>query len=534
MLISWKNPTTPFDYIRIYRSKTYFTYTSDATLIAEIHDRVESYLDDEELELVLHYYSVCVVIDDNEIMSNVISKKPTDLWSPEKILDDNNRSGGFFDFTDKSTLIGTLYGRPMGDDNQIRAVFDKSHNRWDMGLSLELNARIAKFFDGTKYGLLFTDDGLGLTSNPQQKTSPSKGAHVFIAMKSPKAFGSSNSGYNMASTVLSSWESGTGNDFVFGFGDNKLALYIEPNMTSTMFSTPTIPTSTNMVIAASTNTSGTKIYYNEEVVYTTTTYSLTPRIDGIGGYYNGNYVSALKNNAQIYAVLIVFDTLTQPEINLINSWMRNILPKTSGYLALAVACWGTNTQPALDVTNTTHESWNDNFNSTKDLMAYVRAYNTTGSITTSAVAAKNIDVNVVGSRFELVVVAGTYLDNYGTMDIEFMDYANVVYAAIRITKGTTGFGANFEMGTSLTTLSVVPSTGTHVTVNGYLDVTDSTITYTPKDPQAATKYNTHSLNIDMSKVKRLKISNLAARQTHSTAASGSPTGSAAYIYLKLL
>ena len=207
----------------------------------------------------------------------------------------------------------------------------------------------------------------------------------------------------------------------------------------------------------------------------------------------------------------------------------------TGMWALAVACWGTATLPQFNKDLTSEPTWPVNFKKTQTIINYVRAYNATGNIIAGPAATKTVDATVLlGRRLELVVSAGTYNSNYGRMFLEFLDASNNVIAALKVDKGASNFGSTLQIGNTLATVVSLASTGSNPTANGYLDILPTGIKYTPVNPAATSKYNEYTFTKNMSSLEKIRISELGAYQPHSTEAAGSPKGSSAYVYLKLL
>ena len=209
--------------------------------------------------------------------------------------------------------------------------------------------------------------------------------------------------------------------------------------------------------------------------------------------------------------------------------------KPTGFWALAVACWGTAQLPQLNKDLTTEPTWPANFGRTKDFIAYTRAYNNDGAIFTNDTPTKTISSDkILNQRFELVVSALTYNGNYGRMFLEFLDASDNVLAALKVDKASNNFGSTLQIGNTLATVANVASIGTYPTANGYLDILPTGIKYTPVNPAATTKFNEYTFTKDMSAVSKVRISQLKAYQPHSRYAAGNPTGSSAYVYLKLI
>lgn len=209
--------------------------------------------------------------------------------------------------------------------------------------------------------------------------------------------------------------------------------------------------------------------------------------------------------------------------------------KPTGFWALAVACWGTAQLPQFNKDLTTEPTWPANFGRTKDFIAYTRGYNNDGSITSPVIPTKTISSDkILNQRFELVVSAGTYNSNYGRMFLEFLDASDNVLAALKVDKASNNFGSTLQIGHTLATVANVPSVGTYPAANGYLDILPTGIKYTPSNPAATTKFNEYTFTKNMSAVSKIRVSMLAAYQPHSRYAAGNPTGSSAYVYLKLI
>ena len=120
------------------------------------------------------------------------------------------------------------------------------------------------------------------------------------------------------------------------------------------------------------------------------------------------------------------------------------------------------------------------------------------------------------------------------MFLEFLDASDNVLAALKVDKASNNFGSTLQIGHNLATVTNVPSVGTYPTANGYLDILPTGIKYTPVNPAATTKFNEYTFTKDMSAVSKVRVSQLVATQTHSRYAAGNPTGSSAYVYLKLI
>lgn len=209
-----------------------------------------------------------------------------------------------------------------------------------------------------------------------------------------------------------------------------------------------------------------------------------------------------------------------------------------GVWALAVACWGTATLPQFNIEETTAPTWSENFRKTISIIAYTRNYNSTGNITTLGIPTKVIDASkILGRRFEIVVSAGAYNGNYGRMFIEFLDNSDAVLAALKVDKGVSvygAFGSTLQIGDTLDTVANVSKIGMVPTANGFIDVLPTGIVYTPRNLESTERFNTHTFSKDMSDLSKIRISSLEAHQNHSSSDPGSPTGSSAYVYFKLL
>lgn len=207
----------------------------------------------------------------------------------------------------------------------------------------------------------------------------------------------------------------------------------------------------------------------------------------------------------------------------------------SGMWAVATASWGSSTMDQFDNTKINLSTYNTYFSKTSSIISYTKAYNSTGNIKTTPINGKTFAVNnLISQKFNLVVSASTYKDNYGRLSIEFLDNNSEVLCAIKVDKADNSFGSKLMFGSTLSTLSDIPSIGTYPSANGYLHINIDNIKYVHSNPSATTKYLDYNYNVNLTNLSFIRISELEAYQTHSSSAAGSPTGSSAYVYLQLL
>lgn len=321
--LSWKNPNSVFEKIVIFRHTAPFETHTEATLVAEITNGAESYVD--PVASGDYYYRVGSYVAGTIMLSNMVFKSSSESWSPKSLFI-NGRKGYFFDFRDKSQMFKNYYGQSPDADGKVRLVRDLSGNNNHMRVptvsfsNSTLNG-LYNLIEGNGLKMSSSIGGLGMNENSVTGTS-GKGLFVSAAIKTPSSSGFIKSGYNMSHQVFTSWVGGTGVDFVFGYADGTFSIYLEPNIVSSPYlraSSPT-PVNTDIVISAETNANGTKLYLDGVLKGESALYTANPRLDGLGAY---NTVSSFGGT--IYAAVAVFDELTsQEKINLEN-WMASLI-----------------------------------------------------------------------------------------------------------------------------------------------------------------------------------------------------------------
>jgi hypothetical protein len=321
--LSWKNPNSIFDKIVIYRHTAAFELPAEATLVAEITNGAESYVD--PVTSGDYYYRVGSYVAGTVMLSNMVFKSSSEAWSPKSLFI-NGRKGYFFDFRDRSQMFKNYYGQSPDVDGKVRMVRDLSGNNNHMRIPT------VSFQNSVLSGLynLIEDNGLkmssligGLGMNENSVTGTNgKGLFVSAAIKTPSSTGGINNGYDMSRQVFTSWVSGTGADFVLGYADGTFSIYLEPNIVSSPYvraSSPT-PVNTKIVVSAETNVAGTKLYLDGVLKGQSPSYTANPRLDGLGAY---NTTSSYGGT--IYAAVAIFDELTTQEKTNLENWMASLV-----------------------------------------------------------------------------------------------------------------------------------------------------------------------------------------------------------------
>lgn len=321
--LSWKNPSSVFEKIVIFRHTEPFENHIEATLIAEITNGTESYVD--PIESGNYYYRVGSYVAGTIMLSNMVFKASTESWSPKSLFI-NGRQGYFFDFRDKSQMFKNYYGQYSDSDGKVRIVRDLSGNNNHMRVPITSfsNSALNGFYNLVEgKGLKMSSQGGGLVMYENAVIGTNgKGLYVSAAVKTPASTGNLSNGYNMSNQVFTSWVGGAGVDFVFGYADGKFSIYLEPNIASSPYlraSTPT-PVNTDIVISAETNVNGTKLYLDGILQSESALFTPNPRLDGLGAY---NTTSSF--NGTIYAAVAVFDELNQQEKINLESWMASLI-----------------------------------------------------------------------------------------------------------------------------------------------------------------------------------------------------------------
>lgn len=325
--LSWKNPNSVFEKIVIFRHTAPFETHTEATLVAEITNGAESYVD--PVASGDYYYRVGSYVAGTIMLSNMVFKSSSESWSPKSLFI-NERKGYFFDFRDKSSLLKNFYGESIDSTNEVRVIRDLSGN----GNHMQVAARTSKATSikaiSNLKGLSFPETA-GFSMYPKYILgSNGKGVYVSAAIKTPSSYGTVGNGYNMGQQLFTSYTTGNTVDFVFGFGGRDLVFYAEPNLSGalTWLAAPAL-FSTKMVVSAETNPSnGSKVYINNSIVNNSSAYCENLRLDGLCGYNTGSdsaFTSKFGNDGEVYAAVAVLDELTAQEKTNLENWMASLI-----------------------------------------------------------------------------------------------------------------------------------------------------------------------------------------------------------------
>jgi hypothetical protein len=202
--------------------------------------------------------------------------------------------------------------------------------------------------------------------------------------------------------------------------------------------------------------------------------------------------------------------------------MATFLP-SKGWLMLSRA--GTVTYDATcDVTATTGPEWADWFGDTADIGLFRYNYNRSAAADTGTWSG-SIPFRVMGYRFKLGAHNNCWTNDLCDMDLEFLDAAGNVIAAIRTrTDGT--YRSGLWYGKTLASLTKAPQRGSYPTTYGDLSFTDTSLIYT--DDGLDNRNLSFTLACAMASVTTLRFSNVRSYETY-TGGSGCSAGS----YLKI-
>lgn len=197
--------------------------------------------------------------------------------------------------------------------------------------------------------------------------------------------------------------------------------------------------------------------------------------------------------------------------------MATFLP-SKGWLMLSRA--GTVTYDAsCDVTATSGPEWADWFGDTADIGLFRYNYNRNGAADTGLWSG-SIPFRVMGYRFKLGAHNNCWENDLCDMDMEFLDAAGNVVAAIRTrTDGT--YRSGLWYGKTLASLTKAPQRGSYPSTYGELTFTDTSLIYT--DDGLDNRNLSFTLACAMASVTTLRFSNMRGYETY-TGGSGCSAG----------
>jgi hypothetical protein len=198
--------------------------------------------------------------------------------------------------------------------------------------------------------------------------------------------------------------------------------------------------------------------------------------------------------------------------------MATFLP-SKGWLMLSRA--GTVTYDATcDVTATTGAEWADWFGDTADIGLFRYNYNRSAAADTGTWSG-SIPFRVMGYRFKLGAYNTCWTNDLCDMDLEFLDAAGNVIAAIR-TRTDGNYRSGLWYGKTLASLTKAPQRGPYPSTAGDLTFTDTSLIYT--DDGLDNRNLSFTLACAMASVTTLRFSNMRGYETY-TGGSGCSAGS---------
>ncbi|MBD5791203.1 hypothetical protein [Aeromonas hydrophila] len=192
---------------------------------------------------------------------------------------------------------------------------------------------------------------------------------------------------------------------------------------------------------------------------------------------------------------------------------------SKGWLMVSKA--GTVTYDATcDVTATTGPEWADWFGDTADIGLFRYNFNRSSSADTGTWSG-SIQFRPLGYRFKLGAYNNCWVNDLCDMDLEFLDAAGNVVAAIR-TRTDGNYRSGLWYGKTLASLTKAPQRGPYPATYGELTFTDTSLIYT--DDGLDNRNASFTLVCAMASVTTLRFTNMRAFETY-TGGSGCSAGS---------
>lgn len=196
---------------------------------------------------------------------------------------------------------------------------------------------------------------------------------------------------------------------------------------------------------------------------------------------------------------------------------------SKGWLMLSKAATVTY-DAASDVTATTGAEWADWFGDTADIGLFRYNYNRSAAADTGTWSG-SIPFRPLGYRFKIGAANNCWTNDLCDMDLEFLDAAGSVVAAIRTrTDGT--YRSGLWYGKNLASLTKAPQRGSYPSTYGDLKCTDTSLIYT--DDGLDNRNLSFTLTCAMASVTTLRFSNMRSYETYTGG-----NGCAGYTYLMI-
>ncbi|OLF19757.1 hypothetical protein BSP75_20395 [Aeromonas sp. YN13HZO-058] len=195
--------------------------------------------------------------------------------------------------------------------------------------------------------------------------------------------------------------------------------------------------------------------------------------------------------------------------------MATFLP-SRGFLVVVQSQSGSGNIPFYNVESTDGPDWAANFGDTADLGIFRFIYGSGAGGDTGVLPTKTITLAPRNYVFRLEILNASWTPDFSDMDLELLDDAGLVLAAIR-TRTDGNYRHGLWYGPNLASLTKAPQAGSYPITFGALSFTDSALVFT-SDPDS-NRNQSFSFACQPQKFAAMRFSNLRAQSTYTGNAS---------------
>ena len=182
-----------------------------------------------------------------------------------------------------------------------------------------------------------------------------------------------------------------------------------------------------------------------------------------------------------------------------------------GFLVVVQSQSGSGNVPFYNVESTGGPDWAANFGETADIGIFKLIYGPGAGGDTGVLPTKTITLAPRNYVFRLEISNGNWTPDFSDMDLEFLDKAGGVLAAIR-TRTDGSYRHGLWYGPNLASLTKAPQAGAYPLTFGALSFTDSALVFTT-DPDG-NRNQSFSFACQPQKFAAMRFSNLRAQSTY--------------------